>query len=116
MFDWINKHCMSDQDILLLFKNGQREKAFKRLYGLYPRIEKLILSKGGSKADANDVFQAAHYPLPKSQNFKFSSLPLRFTLISIGISVCLVRPSKKPYQTAITRTQCARGSNFSRGH
>ncbi len=34
---------MSDQDILALFKNGQREKAFQKLYQLYPRIEKLIL-------------------------------------------------------------------------
>ncbi|MBR9913442.1 MAG: sigma-70 family RNA polymerase sigma factor [Algicola sp.] len=50
---------MSDQDILELFKKGQRDKAFKKLYRLYPRIEKLILSKGGSQADANDVFQEA---------------------------------------------------------
>ena len=50
---------MSDQDILVLFKNGQREKAFKKLYHLYPRIEKLVLSKGGSKDDASDVFQEA---------------------------------------------------------
>ena len=48
---------MSDQKILALFKNGQRDKAFRELYKLYPRIEKLILSKGGTKADANDVFQ-----------------------------------------------------------
>ena len=50
---------MSDQKILELFKNGQRSKAFKELYKLYPRIEKLILSKGGTKADASDVFQDA---------------------------------------------------------
>ncbi|WP_245584985.1 RNA polymerase sigma factor [Psychroserpens burtonensis] len=50
---------MSDQDILVLFKNGQREKAFKKLYHLYSRIEKLVLSKGGSKDDASDVFQEA---------------------------------------------------------
>jgi len=50
---------MSDQKILELFKNGKRSKAFKELYTLFPRIEKLILSKGGTKADANDVFQEA---------------------------------------------------------
>ncbi|WP_290699589.1 sigma-70 family RNA polymerase sigma factor [Lacinutrix sp.] len=50
---------MSDQKILELFKNGQRSKAFKELYKLYPRIEKLILSKGGTKVDASDVFQEA---------------------------------------------------------
>jgi len=50
---------MSDQKIMTLFKNGQRDKAFRELYKLYPRIEKLILSKGGIKADATDVFQEA---------------------------------------------------------
>ena len=50
---------MSDQKILQLFKNGQRSKAFQELYKLYPRIEKLILSKGGTKPDASDVFQEA---------------------------------------------------------
>ncbi|WP_299363414.1 sigma-70 family RNA polymerase sigma factor [Winogradskyella sp.] len=50
---------MSDDNIMGLFKKGQREKAFKALYRLYPRIEKLVLSKGGTKADASDVFQEA---------------------------------------------------------
>lgn len=48
---------MSDQKILEFFKNGQREKAFRYLYRLYPKIERLILSKGGQKQDARDVFQ-----------------------------------------------------------
>ncbi len=67
---------MSDQDILLLFKNGQRSKAFKKLYKLYPRIEKLILSKGGSKEDASDVFQEALIILNRNlenSEFKLSS-------------------------------------------
>lgn len=67
---------MSDQDILKLFKNGQRDKAFVKLYRLYPRIEKLILSKGGNKADANDVFQEALIILNRnleSSNFKLTS-------------------------------------------
>jgi len=48
---------MNDQKILLCFKNGQREKAFAKLYQLYPKIESIILSKGGQKQDALDVFQ-----------------------------------------------------------
>lgn len=67
---------MSDQDILVLFKNGQRDKAFKKLYRLYPRIEKLILSKGGNKADASDVFQEALIILNRNletSNFKLTS-------------------------------------------
>lgn len=67
---------MSDQDILVLFKKGHRDKAFKKLYHLYPRIEKLILSKGGSKADASDVFQEALIILNRNletANFKLTS-------------------------------------------
>lgn len=48
---------MNDQKILQCFKNGQREKAFRILYQLYPKIESLVLSKGGQKQDASDVFQ-----------------------------------------------------------
>lgn len=50
---------MNDKKILELFKNGQRENAFSKLYGLYPKIEALIVSKGGQKHDASDVFQEA---------------------------------------------------------
>ncbi|SFI64888.1 RNA polymerase sigma factor [Olleya namhaensis] len=50
---------MNDKKILEFFKTGQRDKAFKQLYSLYPRIEKLVLSKGGKKSDAQDVFQEA---------------------------------------------------------
>ncbi|WP_248724690.1 RNA polymerase sigma factor [Seonamhaeicola sp. ML3] len=50
---------MNDKKILELFKQGQREKAFSKLYSLYPKIESLILSKGGQKQDASDVFQEA---------------------------------------------------------
>ncbi|WP_460220543.1 RNA polymerase sigma factor [Psychroserpens sp. MEBiC05023] len=67
---------MSDQDILVLFKSGQRDKAFKKLYRLYPRIEKLILSKGGNKSDASDVFQEALIILNRNletSNFKLTS-------------------------------------------
>ncbi|WP_040280635.1 RNA polymerase sigma factor [Psychroserpens damuponensis] len=67
---------MSDQDILVLFKNGQREKAFQKLYYLYPRIETLILSKGGNKDDASDVFQEALIILNRNlqtSHFKLTS-------------------------------------------
>ncbi|AEH00986.1 RNA polymerase sigma factor [Lacinutrix sp. 5H-3-7-4] len=50
---------MNDYKILKYFINGEREKAFKQLYKLYPKIESLILSKGGNKHDASDVFQEA---------------------------------------------------------
>lgn len=67
---------MSDQHILELFANGKRDKAFKKLYHLYPRIEKLILSKGGNKEDALDVFQEALIILNRNlekSDFKLTS-------------------------------------------
>ena len=47
---------MNDKKIVQLFKDGQREKAFSKLYSLYPKIEALILSKGGQKHDFNTCF------------------------------------------------------------
>ncbi len=67
---------MNDKKILELFKDGQREKAFVKLYSLYPKIETLILSKGGNKQDASDVFQEALIILNRNlekSDFKLTS-------------------------------------------
>ena len=50
---------MDDKIIIELLKSGKQDKAFLKLYKNYPKVEKLILSKGGSKEDAKDVFQEA---------------------------------------------------------
>lgn len=50
---------MDDKKIIELLKLGKQDKAFLKLYKGYPQVEKLILSKGGSKEDAKDVFQEA---------------------------------------------------------
>ncbi|MBL4708972.1 MAG: sigma-70 family RNA polymerase sigma factor [Flavobacteriales bacterium] len=50
---------MNDQKIVQYFKEGRRNKAFIRLYKAYPSVEKVILSKGGSKQEAEDIFQEA---------------------------------------------------------
>ncbi|MBD0831392.1 RNA polymerase sigma factor [Aestuariibaculum sediminum] len=67
---------MNDNKILELFKQGRRDKAFSKLYTLYPKIEALVLSKGGAKHDAADVFQEAliilHRNLEKS-DFKLTA-------------------------------------------
>lgn len=67
---------MNDKKILKLFKEGQREKAFSILYALYPKIEALIISKGGQKQDASDVFQEALIILNRNlekSDFKLTS-------------------------------------------
>lgn len=50
---------MEDLKIIQLLKEGKRSKAFLKLYKGYPAVEKLIVSKGGSKEDAKDIFQEA---------------------------------------------------------
>lgn len=50
---------MNDQQILELLRLGKRDKALLKLYKDFPKIEKFILSKGGSKEDAKDIFQEA---------------------------------------------------------
>lgn len=78
---------MNDSYILELFAQGKRDKAFKKLYGLYPKIEKLILSQGGNKEDASDVFQEALIILYRNlEKSDFNSLH-HFTPIYIQ---CLV--------------------------
>ncbi len=67
---------MNDKKTLALFKDGQREKAFAKLYSLYPKIEALVLSKGGNKQDASDVFQEALIILNRNlekSDFKLTS-------------------------------------------
>lgn len=76
---------MNDSKILEFFKNGQRDKAFKKLYHLYPKIEKLILSKGGKKSDAQDVFQEALIIL--SRNLERSDFKLTASFYTYLYSV-----------------------------
>lgn len=50
---------MKDARIIELIRSGRPEKGLSRLYRSLPKIERLIASKGGSKQDAQDVFQEA---------------------------------------------------------
>jgi RNA polymerase sigma factor (sigma-70 family) len=50
---------MKDNRIIELLKTGKNDKAFAKLYSGFPAINKFIQSKGGSKTDAQDVFQEA---------------------------------------------------------
>lgn len=67
---------MDDSKIIELLKVGKQDKAFLKLYKNYPQVEKLILSKGGSKEDAKDVFQEAliiFYEKVRGTDFKLTS-------------------------------------------
>ncbi len=64
---------MEDQQILILLRKKETDKAFLRLYRDFPKVEKLILKKGGSKEDAKDIFQEALIIFyRKAQDAKFN--------------------------------------------
>lgn len=77
---------MNDKKILELFKDGHREKAFSKLYSLYPKIEALVISKGGQKQDASDVFQEALIILIR--NLEKSDFKLTSSFYTYLYSVC----------------------------
>lgn len=50
---------MNDKEIIQLLRSKKEGKALKKLYRYFPQVQKLIVSKGGQKQDAQDVFQDA---------------------------------------------------------
>ncbi|MBL4753162.1 MAG: sigma-70 family RNA polymerase sigma factor [Flavobacteriales bacterium] len=50
---------MNDHEIVQLIKRNDTGRAMNELYQYLPKVEGLILSKGGNKADAADVYQEA---------------------------------------------------------
>ncbi len=67
---------MNDQSIIEALRSSKRDKALIKLYRYYPKVEKLILSKGGNKQDAQDIFQEGLLVLckrVKEQDFKLTS-------------------------------------------
>lgn len=50
---------MDDHKILTLLRSGKRDKAFVKLYKGYPQVSRMIIAKGGTKEEAQDVFQEA---------------------------------------------------------
>ena len=67
---------MSDDKIIELLKVNKTDKAFYKLYADFPKVKKMILAKGGTKDDAQDIFQEALIILYKKVNeseFKLTS-------------------------------------------
>lgn len=50
---------METDKIIHQLRNGNEERAFVKLYRLYPQIERHILVNSGSKNEAEDIFQEA---------------------------------------------------------
>ena len=50
---------MTDQQIIRLLQTNRSSKAFTRLYRYFPPVQKRIVSLGGTKNDALDIYQDA---------------------------------------------------------
>lgn len=50
---------MEDDKIIGLIKTGKSDRALNALYHHYPAIRKMIMAKGGSRHEAEDIFQEA---------------------------------------------------------
>ena len=50
---------MQDQKIIELIRSNKNDQALLALYKNFPAVQKMIRSKGGNAADAEDVFQEA---------------------------------------------------------
>lgn len=50
---------MEDHQIIDFLREGKHSIALEALYECFPKIERLILSKGGSEDEAKDIFQEA---------------------------------------------------------
>lgn len=48
---------MNNNKITDWLRNGKQERAFSKLYTLFPKVEKYILQNSGSKEEALDIFQ-----------------------------------------------------------
>jgi RNA polymerase sigma factor (sigma-70 family) len=59
---------MQDQKIIELIRSNKNDQALLGLYKNFPAIRKLIRSKGGNTADAEDIFQEALIILCKKVN------------------------------------------------
>ena len=67
---------MTDTEIITLIKENRNNKAFPVLYRNFPVVKKLIVSKGGNIADAEDIYQEALIILCRKINetdFKLAS-------------------------------------------
>ena len=67
---------MNDQSLLQLLTSDQKEKAFVKIYKYFPKVSRFICKYGGTKEEAQDVFQEAlliFYRKAKTPNFKLTS-------------------------------------------
>ncbi len=67
---------MNDQHILLLLRQGQREKALREAYQNFPKVRQFLLKQGASEEESKDLFQESliiFYRKAQNPDFTLSS-------------------------------------------
>jgi len=77
---------MQDHRIIGLIKTNNNDKALVALYGYFPMMKKIVLSKGGNTQDAEDIFQEALIVL--CRKIKEPGFKLTAQLSTYLFSVC----------------------------
>jgi RNA polymerase sigma factor (sigma-70 family) len=93
---------MNDQTIIALIRSGKNDKALKSLYKHFPMISNLVLSKGGSKADAEDIFQEALIIVCKKTKEPGFTLTAQLSTYLYGICRFLWKDECKKRKYAVT--------------
>lgn len=89
---------MEDNEIVFLIKEGSNSKVFQYLYKHFPMVRKMILSKGGKKEDAEDVFQEALIILSKKVKKEDFVLTAKLSTFLYGICALLWKEELKKRQ------------------
>lgn len=77
---------MNDQLIIEHLQNGKETKAFRKLYGYQSVIQKHIIKKGGTKTDAEDIFQESLLILCRKANESDFTLSSSLNTYLFGIA------------------------------
>ena len=67
---------MKDQSLLQMLTSENKQKAFVKIYRYFPKVSRFICKHGGTKEEAQDVFQEAlliFYRKAKTPDFKLTA-------------------------------------------
>lgn len=93
---------MEDQKIIDSLKKKKPETGLKKLYHGYPKVQSWIIGKGGTKSDAQDIFQEALIILVRKVSENNFSLSSKLSTYLFGICKLLWRSELKRKNISIS--------------
>lgn len=93
---------MEDQKIIDSLRKKRPEPGLKKLYSYYPKVQSWVIGKGGTKSDAQDLFQEALIILVRKVSEDNFSLNSNLTTYLFGICKLLWRNELKRKNISIS--------------